>query len=444
MVSGTQVWSRARTKALFDEEQAFIAPGLQTIALLSELAIERGRGSTLTDLDGNTYLDLNAGVSVASLGHAHPRYVAAVTAQLEAVSVGSFTSRPRAALVQLIAAMTPGRLDRVQFFSGGAEAVEAAIKLARSHTKRTDIIAFTGGFHGKTAGVLPISDVAWKHAVGPLPSGYHLATFPDPTRFNGTPEDCLASALASLRQVIDEQAHGAPAAIIVEPVQGTAGNVVPPDGFLREVRALASRCGALLVADEMITGFGRTGLMFGCDYDGVTPDIMTVGKGMASGFPVSAVISTSAIVAAEPFSLPSASSSSYGGNPLACAAALATIATIRDDRLVDSAARVGRLLLDGLRQLEAGHPSIRNVRGRGLLIGFDLVEPTAVDGDSRAPFLAKDRCVAFFKECLANGVILMGYTPRVRIHPPLILTADEALQAVRVIDTALTCVESRG
>src|SRR5437868_2853826 len=174
MVSGTQVWSRARTKALFDEEQGFIAPGLQTIALLSELAIERGRGATLIDL------------------------------------------------------LTPGNLDRVQFFSGGAEAVEAAIKLARSYTKRTDIIGFTGAFHGKTAGVLPISDVAWKEAVGPLPPGYHLAPFPDPTRFRGTPAECLAESVATLRKVIDEQARGAPAAIVVEPVQGTAGNVVPP------------------------------------------------------------------------------------------------------------------------------------------------------------------------------------------------------------------------
>src|SRR5215471_11657805 len=184
MPSGTQVWSRAQTKALFDEEQEFIAPGLQTIALLSELAIASGRGSTLTDLDGKSYLDLNAGVSVASLGHAHPRYVAALTEQLQAVSVGSFTSRPRAAAAKLIAELTPGDLKRVQFFSGGSEAVEAAIKLARSHTKRTDIVGFTGGFHGKTAGVLPISDVAWKDAVGPLPSGYHIAPFPDTTRFD--------------------------------------------------------------------------------------------------------------------------------------------------------------------------------------------------------------------------------------------------------------------
>src|SRR3984893_12606302 len=185
MLAKTDTQSQARTKALFDEEHQFIAPGLQTIALLSELAIERGTGATLIDLDGQKYLDLNAGVSVASLGHAHPGYLAALTKQLEAVSVGSFTSQPRAELVRLIADLAPGELKRTQFFSSGAEAVEAAIRLARSYTKRTDIIGFTGGFHGKTAGVLPLSDVSWKDAVGPLPSGHHLAPYADPTRADG-------------------------------------------------------------------------------------------------------------------------------------------------------------------------------------------------------------------------------------------------------------------
>jgi 4-aminobutyrate aminotransferase / (S)-3-amino-2-methylpropionate transaminase / 5-aminovalerate transaminase len=443
MLPGTQVWSRARTKALFDEEQRFIAPGLQTIALLSELAIERGRGATLTDLDGNVYLDLNAGVSVASLGHAHPRYVAALTAQLEKVTVGSFTSRPRADLTRLIATLAPGDLKRVQFFSGGAEAVEAAIRLARSYTKRTDIIGFTGAFHGKTAGVLPLSDVAWKDAVGPPPSGYHVAPFPDPTFFGGAEAECLPAAVAELSRVVVERARGRPAAILVEPIQGTAGNIVPPPGFLAAVCGIAREHGALVIADEMITGFGRTGLMFGCNHDGVVPDIMTMGKGMASGFPVSAVLSTDEIVAAEPFSLPSASSSSYGGNPLAAAAALVTIQTICDEGLVDNAARVGRMLLEGLRALEAEHPSIANVRGKGLLIGFDLVRPKRdAAGKSELVFMPKDGCVAFFKECLANGLILMGYTPRVRLHPPLVLSADEATRALAIIGDALQRFET--
>lgn len=451
MLPGTQVWSRARTKALFDEEQRYIAPGLQTIALLSELAIERGRGAILTDFDGREYLDLNAGVSVASLGHAHPRYVAALKAQLEAVSVGSFTSKPRAELTRLIAELAPGDLGRVQFFSGGAEAVEAAIRLARSHTKRADIIGFAGGFHGKTAGVLPLSDVAWKEAVGPLPSGLHLAPFPDPTWFPGSDAECVAHALSALRRVIAEHADGRPAAILVEPIQGTAGNIVPPPGFLTELHGVAREHGALLIADEMITGFGRTGLMFGCDHDRVVPDIMTLGKGMGSGFPVSAVLSTDAIVAAEPFSLPSASSSSYGGNPLAAAAALVTVETIRDERLADNAARVGSVLLDGLRRIASRNRSIANVRGKGLLVGFDLVRPEVRPRPSRAasafaeaagPLLPKDGCVKFFRECLANGLILMGYTPRVRIHPPLILSADEAARALGIIEGALESVEN--
>jgi 4-aminobutyrate aminotransferase / (S)-3-amino-2-methylpropionate transaminase / 5-aminovalerate transaminase len=439
MLPGTQVFSRARTKALFDEEQRFIAPGLQTIALLSELAIERGRGATLTDLDGNTYLDLNAGVSVASLGHAHPKYVAAVGLQLAAVTVGSFTTRARAELCKLFAALAPGGLNRVQFFSGGAEAVEAAIKLARAYTKRSDIIGFTGGFHGKTAGVLPISDVAWKHAVGPLPPGYHHAPFPDATMCDGSPEDCLSASIEALRRVVAQVPNGGPAAIIVEPIQGTAGNLVPPPGFLTRVAAVARQAGALFIADEMITGFGRTGLMFGCDHDDVVPDIMTTGKGMASGFPMSALVSTGEIMAAEPFCLPSASSSSYGGNPLAAAAALVTIRTIVEDRLVENSARIGKMLVDGLRTIAARRRSIANVRGRGLLIGFDLVADNQMP---RPTLLGKEGCVKFFRECLANGVIMMGYTPRVRVHPPLVLTSDEAGRALAVIDAALERIDA--
>jgi 4-aminobutyrate aminotransferase-like enzyme len=437
MLRESKPCSRARTKALFDEEHQFIAPGVQTIALLSELAIERGTGATLIDLDGQTYLDLNAGVSVASLGHAHPRYIAALTKQLEAVSVGSFTSQPRAELVRLIADLGPGELKRTQFFSSGAEAVEAAIRLARSYTKRTDIVGFTGGFHGKTAGVLPLSDVAWKNLVGPLPAGYHLGPYADPTRFAGSEAECRAHAIKELRNIIEKGVAGRPAAIVIEPIQGTAGNIVPPAGFLRDVHDVAREYGALLIADEMITGFGRTGRMFGCGRDNVVPDIMTLGKGMASGFPVSALVSTDEIMAAEPFSLPSASSSSYGGNPLAAAAALVTIQTILSDKLVENSATVGRVLRDGLQALAIRHRSIADVRGQGLLIGFDLVS----DQETKT-LLQKEKCIQFFKGCLAEGLIMMGYTPRVRVHPPLILSAAQANSAVAIIDRVLERFEA--
>src|SRR5207249_264666 len=184
------------------------------------------------------------------------------------------------------------------------------------------------------------------------------ARFPDRSRFAGTDADCGDAAIAALRDVVERHAGGRAAAVIIEPIQGTAGNIVPPDGFLLRVRDVAHEYGALLVADEMITGFGRTGRMFGCNHDAVAPDIMTLGKGMAGGFPMSAVVSTDEIVAAEPFSLPSASSSSYGGSPLAAAAALVTIQTIIDEGLVDNAARVGRLFRDGLQCIATRRRSI--------------------------------------------------------------------------------------
>jgi 4-aminobutyrate aminotransferase-like enzyme len=211
---------------------------------------------------------------------------------------------------------------------------------------------------------------------------------------------------------------------------------VPPPGFLRDVREVAHEYGALLLADEMITGFGRTGKLFGCNHDEVVPDIMTLGKGMASGFPVSALVSTDEIMSAKPFSLPSASSSSYGGNPLAAAAALVTIQTILADKLVENSAKVGRLLRDGFEALAKKRRSIANVRGKGLLIGFDFV----ADGETKT-FLAKERCIEFFKRCLERGLIMMSYTPRVRVHPPLILTAEQAHSALAIVDEVLEQLE---
>ena len=251
-------------------------------------------------------------------------------------------------------------------------------------------------------------------------------------RFAGSEAECREHAIAELRRVIEKDAAGWPAAIVIEPIQGTAGNIVPPPGFLREVHDVAREYGALLIADEMITGFGRTGRLFECNRDDVVPDIMTLGKGMASGFPVSAVVSTDEIMAAKPFSLPSASSSSYGGNPLAAAAALVTIQTILSNNLIENSASVGRQLRDGLQALASRHRSIANVRGKGLLIGFDLVS----DQKTKA-LLPKEKCIEFFKGCLAEGLIMMSYTPRVRVHPPLILTSEQANCALAIIERML-------
>lgn len=418
-----------------------IAPGLQRIAQLSQLALVEGRGCRVRDADGNEYLDFFAGVAVASLGHSHPRFVAAMTQQLARLSVGSFTTANRLQLLKLIAELAPGGLRRTQLYSGGAEAVEAAIRLAKAYTGKFEVVGFWGGFHGKTGGVMGLIGDPWKQHWGPLAVGTHLMPYADCYHcpFGLEHPACGMHCLDFLRASIRATTGGSIAAILVEPMQGTAGNVVPPPEFLPGVAAIARENDALLVADEMITGFARTGTMFGCDHTGVVPDVMTIGKGLGSGFPVSGLVSTDTITAAEPFSKPSSSSSSYGGNPLAATAALTTIETIVDEQLVDNAARVGAFLLHELQRLQEKYAFIGDVRGVGLMIGVELVR----DRRTREPLPAA-ACEFVFLEALRRGLLLMGYVARIRIHPPLTLTESEARDGVAILDETFAALERSG
>jgi len=400
-----------------------------------------GRGCTLVDADGNEYLDFFAGVAVASLGHSHPRFVSAMVRQIERLAVGSFTTEPRLQLLKLLAELAPGALQRTQLYSGGAEAVEAAIRLAKSYTKKFEVVGFWGGFHGKTGGVMGLIGDEWKQKWGPLAPGTHLVPYADCYRcpFKLTYPDCGMFCLDFMRQSLKTTTGGQIAAIIVEPMQGTAGNVVPPPEFLPGVADIAREHEALLIADEMITGFGRTGTMFGCEHTETKPDIMTIGKGLGSGFPVTGLISTDAITAAYPFAKPSSSSSSYGGNPLAATAALTTIETILDEELVDNARRVGAVLLHELQQLQDKYEFIGDVRGSGLLIGLDLVK----DRRTKEP-LSPAVGERIFLGALRRGLLLMGYFSRMRINPPLILTETQARDGVAILDEVFAEVASTG
>lgn len=420
-----------RSQQIVNAEQSFLAPGIQRISLLSGVAFEHGDGATLTDVDGNTYIDFFAGVTVASLGHSHPRYIAALEKQLHKLTVGSFTTEPRARLVEKIASRTPGNLKRTQFYSGGAEAVEAALRLAKAYTKKYEVVGFWGGFHGKTSGVLGLVGDGFKQGWGPLPGGTHLVPYADCYRcpFKLRYPDCGLACVDFIRKQLKQTSGGAIAALIVEPVQGTAGNIVPPPEFLPAMKELAREHNALFIADEMITGFGRTGKMFGCEQSGVTPDIMTVGKGMGNGFPVTGVISTDEIMAAEPFSKPSASSSSYGGNPLAAAAALSTLKTIEEEGLVENAQRVGAFMLERLRHMQEKYEFLGDVRGAGLLIGLDLVK----DRRSKTE-LRREVTEQIFLEALKRGLLMMGYMARMRLNPPLTISMELADTGLTILD----------
>src|SRR5256885_10896437 len=300
-----------------------------------------------------------------------------MTRQLERVRVGSFTSEHRAALVKLIAGLAPGDLNRTQLYSSGAEAVEAAVRLARAATGRHEILGFWGGFHGKTGGVLPLLSGSFKHGLGPLAPGMYSSPYAwcERCAFGKTFPSCQWHCVDFLRSKIALETTNDVAAIIVEPIQGTAGNIVPPPGYMQQLRELATEIGALLICDEMITGFGRTGKMFAVEHDNIVPDVLLVGKGFGGGFPVSGIVIREEIAFSKPWANPSGSSSSYGGNPPAAAAARVTIETIVEDHLGEHARRLGDKRPAEMKRWEFELPIVSGVRGRGLLIGMDLGGP---------------------------------------------------------------------
>ncbi len=429
-----------KSKEIFDFEQKYISPGIQTIATLSQIVTEKGDGCVVEDVDGNRYIDFFAGVAVASLGYNHPRYVKALHEQVSKIHVGSFTSNVRAQLSKLLADNAVGDLRRTQYYSGGAEAVEAALRLARSYTKKSEVIGFWGGFHGKTLGVLGLIGDDFKHQLGPLPFGVYNTPYADCRRcpLNDTFPECKWACVDFIKKKIKAETTNNVAAIIVEPIQGTNGNVVPPPGFLKELRRLADEIGAVLIADEMITGFGRTGKMFGCQHDDVVPDIITIGKSFGGGYPMTGLMSREEIIFSKPFANPSGSSSSYGGNPLASAAAYATVKTIIEDRLVENSAKVGELMLNRLMKFKEKFPFVGDVRGKGLLIGVELVKNRVTKEK-----LDKQTCRMIFHECLKRGLIVMGYNPDIRINPPLIIDEATADEGIEIMSEAFSSVADR-
>ncbi len=424
----------ARSKQIVALEAEHMAPGLQSFALYAGLAMARGQGSRIYDEDGNDYVDFIAGIAVGSVGHCHPRYVKALQEQAARLTFGSFTTEVRARFLELLARVTPGGLSRIQLFSGGAEAVEAAFRLAKSATKKFEFVGYSGAFHGKTGGVLPLLWGDFKDGLGPFAPGCYSAPYAYCYRcpLNLTYPDCGIACAEKTRDVIKNQTGGQIAAIIVEPMQGTAGNVIPPPGFLPAVRAIARDHGALFIADEMITGFGRTGKFWGVDHDGVVPDVMTCGKGIGGGFPLAAVVSTEELTRAKPFANPSGSSSSYGGNPLASAAGLVALEIIVGEDLAANSERVGAVMLAKLRAMQEKHRIIGDVRGKGLLLGIELVKDRATK-----ELVAKDFTKALFQECLRRGLVAMVYSPIIRLNPPLNIDEATALEGLEILDEAL-------
>jgi 4-aminobutyrate aminotransferase len=424
-----------KAKALIDRDKAFVSP---SYTRGYPLVIERGTGATVEDVDGNVFLDCAAGIAVNSTGHAHPEVVQAVTEQAGKflhMSGTDFYYEPQVRLAEELAAIVPINGGVRSFFgNSGTEAVEACIKLSRYATGRENIIAFLGGFHGRTMGSLSLtaSKAIQRRGFGPLMPGVYHAPYADCYRcpIGLEPKTCAAECL----DFIDHQlfvhlvSPDEVAAIVVEPIQGEGGYIVAPDQFLQKLRELTKPYGILLVADEVQSGMGRSGRMFAIEFSGVEPDMVAIAKGIASGLPLG-VASARAGLMAWP---PGAHASTFGGNPVSCAAALATIRLLRT-QLMANAADVGAHMLAGLKQLADKHPLIGDVRGRGLMIGVELVR------DRETKERATEERDAVVNAAFRRGLLVLGAGKNaIRFSPPLVLTRDQADIAVRIFDEALT------
>lgn len=389
---------------------------------MAQVAMEKGQGSWLTDVDGNEYVDFIGGIGVNGLGHSHPKYVKAIQDQVAKISVGTFTSKSRQELVGEVAKRAPGNIDQLQLYSGGAEAVESAMRLAKCHTGKWEFLSLWGGFHGKTLGVMGLLGDGQKAKYGPFAPGCHsLPAYPDCYRcpLKLKPDSCGFACVELFEKSARTQTTGDIAAVIVEPCQGTAGNIVPPAGWFKAMADVTKRLGALLIADEMITGFGRTGSWFVSEDFGVTPDIITIGKSFGGGFPVSGVLTTKEIASAKPWANPSGSSSSYGGNPLAATAALTTIRVIEEEKLCDNSRNMGERLLGHFQRFKEKYPFVGEVRGKGLFLAIELVK----DRTTKEPVDEK-RMKKFYADGVARGFLAMSYKPTIRFQPSLTIDAE--------------------
>jgi 4-aminobutyrate aminotransferase len=401
------------------------------------LVVSRGQGVMVEDVDGNRFLDFMAGIAVSSTGYGHPRVVAAVKDAADRflhICGSDFYYEGMAALCERLARVAPGASKkRVFLTNSGTEAVEAAIKLARYATRRTAIIAFRGAFHGRTTGAVTLtSSKARQHAgFGPLLPDVHHVPFAYRYRcqFCSDEAGCNRGCIDVLEKELFTR-HLDPrdvAAIFIEPIQGEGGYIVPPAGYLPALRELCDRHGILLVADEVQSGVGRTGRMFACEHEGIEPDILLTAKGLGSGMPIGAMISKDAITTWEN----GAHGSTFGGNPVCCAAALATLDLV-EGGLMANAARMGERLMARAAELMAKHGCIGDVRGRGLMVGIEFVK----DRSTREP--ASELVHELVQRAFRQGLLLLGAgRSTLRLAPPLVVDQTDVDTAMDMIDACL-------
>jgi len=407
--------------------------GYSSQVRLFPVVFDTGHGCTLTDVDGNVYIDFSSGIYVTGLGHCHPKVTQAVQkAAGQLMNAHDFTTPIKMRLLEKLAEIAPGEGDKkltgMQLYDSGTTAVEAGLRVMRAASGQFEFISFHRDFHGKTLGAVGLARLDVSQ--GLRAPGFFLAPrgYCYRCEFRQTYPECDLLCVDYIRTVIKEETSGRVAGIVLEPIQGWAGSIVPPDGWMQKIRALCDELGILLMADEVLTCMARTGKMFAMEHWDTAPDVMTLGKGFGNGFPVTAMLVAEQYKEAiEKIS----ASTSYGGNPMACAAALASIEVIEEENLCERSAHLGEILLKEMKAMETRHPIIGEVRGMGCLLGIELVK----DKGTRQPFEEAGKLV--YQKAFRKGLAWIPAGHILRMSPPLIMEDDLALKGLSLIEEAI-------
>lgn len=413
--------------------------GLSSQVKLFPVCFEEGSGITLTDVDGNKYLDFSSGIYVTSLGHCHPKISEAISYWAKKLmNVHDFTTPVKEKLMEKMAGILPGKLNAIQLYSDGTTAVEAAIRAARAITNKHEFISTYRDFHGKTLAAVSCAQMyrGENFSYGPTrAAGFYMVPRPDPYRPLWTKADGTIDTDAYIKfyeNFLTEGTVGNVAAFVLEPVQGWAGSIFPPEDFFPKLKALCEKHKILLYDDEVLAGMGRTGEWLTLNHWGVIPDIVTFGKSFGNGFPVTAmVVSEENGDALEKIS----ASSSYGGNPMACAAALASIEVIEEEDILQNVRTVGEFFMKRMQKMKEQHPIIGDVKGKGFLLGIELVK----DKKSKEPFDQAGKLV--YQKAFRKGLAWIPAGHILRMSPPLIMDEKYAAQGMDIIEDAITEVE---
>lgn len=389
----------------------------------------------VTDVDGNRYLDFTSGVLVTNLGHSHPALVSAIQKQTERLmNCYSFPTIERVTLSKNLVETLPSNLDRVFLLSTGAEATEAALRIAKRHTSKHEVLAFYGAFHGRTYGAMSVAgNSSTRKNFGPSVPGGIIAPYAYCYRciYDKKFPECQFHCIKALDRIVASTSSDDLGTVIVEPYQGTSGFIFPPDGWLKELEKWAKERELILIVDEVQSSLGRTGKMYAIEWEDIHPQMLCLGKGLGSGIASSAVAAETKVLGCM---APGELSSTWGGNPLACAASLAVLQVMKDEKLPENSERVGKVLKAALQDMQKRQPCVGDVRGRGLVNGLEFVDPR--DRYTPAPQLTKKITLKAAERGLLLGKLgLHGNV--IRVAPPLVITEEEALLGVQIIESSI-------